>query len=189
MSRLAPMALALALMLAFPAPILARAARPTRSTSGMDRRDLALVIKALEDDPDLIDEMLATDPQFKTLADEFVPASKSRLAGGRALVAIGAISMLLGALVGGSLWVVQSDPRIAAKATLGATIGGGFALLVPGICLMATSSGAEKSMRTYWQDNRAAFLRPEALTGPRLRLASDRSLPRTPLVNLLSLPF
>ena len=68
-------------------------------------------------------------------------------------------------------------------------IGGGFLLFVPGVAVMATPSAAEREMRGYWQDNRAAFLRPEAIAGPRLRLAFDRTPPRTLALQVLSLSF
>jgi len=181
--------LALALLVGIQPALLARGVRPAPNASGLDRRDLALVVKALEDDPDLIDEMLSTDTQFKGLATRFVPASRSRLAGGRALVAVGAVCMALGALVGAPMYLSRPDLRTAAIGTMAGAIGGGFLLFVPGVAVMATPSAAEREMRGYWQDNRAAFLRPEAMTGPRLRLAFDHAPPRTMQFQVLSLSF
>jgi hypothetical protein len=91
--------------------------------------------------------------------------------------------------VGAPLYLARSDLRAAAIGTLAGAIGGGFALFVPGVAVMATPSAAEREMRGYWQDHRAGFLRPEAIGGPRLRLAFDRSLPSTAVVQFLSLSF
>jgi hypothetical protein len=189
MSRWTPLATALALLLGIQPAVLARGAPPAHGRSGLERRDLALVVKTLEDDPNLIDEMLTSDAQFKALATRFVPASRSRLAAGRALVGVGVVFMVLGALVGAPLYLARSDLRAAAIGTLAGAIGGGFALFVPGVAVMATPSAAEREMRGYWQDHRAGFLRPEAIGGPRLRLAFDRSLPSTAVVQFLSLSF
>lgn len=190
MSRLAPLALALVFLLAFEPLALARRAPTGRGTvSGMDRREFNRVVKALDDDADLIDDSLASDDRFRALAEDFGPASRSRLAGGKAMVALGVIFMALGALIGAPMYVVAPDRKVAAIGTMAGAIGGGFLLFVPGVAVMATPSGAERAMRTYWQENRASFLRPEASTGPRLRLAAGWSPPRTASLPVFTLSF
>ncbi len=187
MSRLAPAALLLAplvaLLPASDASAQSRSSRPAR----VERRTVTLVTRALKEDPVLVDEALSSDLEFRELAERYVPASRSRMAGGRALVSLGSISMILGAIIGASVFVNGDEGTGAA--ILGGTLGGGFALFVPGVALMATPSASEKAMRDYWEAHRDDLLRPEARRGPRLRLARGWTPPPAPCVRLLAVPF
>jgi hypothetical protein len=185
--RLAPLALVLALLVAFEPAALAR--RKADAAAGLDRRQVALIVNTVEDDPVLVEERLLSDPRFRQLADEFLPARASRLGSGRALVGVGVVVMILSALVGTGLWFGDRDLRVpAAVATWGAGIGAGLVMFVPGVVLMATPAGAETDMVQYWKDGRAEFLRPDALQ-PGLRLAPGAALPRSAAFRVLSVPF
>lgn len=154
------------------------------ATRGLDRRSVQQVIRVLQDDPDLVRERLERDGGFRQLADEYLDASRSRMAGGRAMVGLGVSFMLLSVLVGTPLWFGLED-RTPAIAVWGAVGGAGFALFVPGVAVMANPSGAERTLIREWQDRRLDWLRPEAHGGPRNRAA----LPRSWMVQLWSARF
>jgi hypothetical protein len=190
MSRFAPLVLALVVLLAVQPALLARPARQaTRTSSGMPSRHFAMVVKSLKDDPELIEEILGSDKQFKELAERFIPASRSRLSGGRALIAFGAIFIILGSIIGSAIYVGDPGLRDVAVGTLAGGIGGGFALFIPGVAIAASNSSAENEMIRYWQENKESFLRPEALTGPRFRLAAGRAEPASRFLPSLSFSF
>lgn len=141
---------------------------------GLDRRTVQQVIRLLKDDPDLVRERLERDGDFRQLADEYLVASRKRLAGGRAMVGLGVSFMLLSVLVGTPLWF-GIDDHLPAIAVWGALGGAGFVLFVPGVAVMATPSEADRSLIRDWQERRLEWLRPEASGGLRGRTALPRS--------------
>jgi len=162
----------LILLSGVPGVVRARAA-PREVARGPDRRLLLQVTRLLQDDPELVRERLEKDGQFRELADEFLDASRTRMAGGRAMVGLGVSLMLLSVLVGTPLWFAMED-HVPAVAVWGAMGGVGFALFVPGVAVMATPSAAERNLVRDWQEKRLEWLRPESAGGPRTRFALSR---------------